>query len=74
MKDELADLRKIDLPFDVDEVEPQCHECVRGGAGHSRRGLQPLSARQPVPDRPDRRRGRLQPWAWRSDADQPGQH
>jgi len=29
MKDELADLREMDLPFDVDEVIPQCHECVR---------------------------------------------
>jgi len=29
MKDELADLRGMELPFDVDEVIPQCHECVR---------------------------------------------
>jgi len=27
--DDLKDLRKIDLPFDLDEVLPQCHECVR---------------------------------------------
>jgi len=29
MTDELKDLRKLDLPFDVDKVIPQCHECVR---------------------------------------------
>jgi hypothetical protein len=29
MIDELADLRKLELPFDVDEVDPQCHECIR---------------------------------------------
>jgi len=29
MTDELADLRGLDLPFDLDEVIPQCHECVR---------------------------------------------
>jgi len=29
MKDELADLRDLNLPFDVDKVIPQCHECVR---------------------------------------------
>lgn len=28
-KDPLSDLRKLDLPFDVDEVIPECHECVR---------------------------------------------
>lgn len=27
--DTLADLRKIKLPFDVDEVQEQCHKCVR---------------------------------------------
>jgi intein/homing endonuclease len=27
--DNLSDLRKIKLPFDVDEVDPICHECVR---------------------------------------------
>jgi len=29
MVDELSDLRKLELPFNVDEVIPQCHECVR---------------------------------------------
>jgi hypothetical protein len=29
MIDELADLRKLDLPFNVDKVAPQCHECIR---------------------------------------------
>jgi hypothetical protein len=29
MKDELADLRELNLPFNVDEVTSQCHECVR---------------------------------------------
>ena len=29
MKDELSDLRELDLPFNVDEVDPQCHKCVR---------------------------------------------
>lgn len=29
MTDELADLRNIDLPFDIDKVAPKCHECVR---------------------------------------------
>ena len=29
MKDELADLRDLNLPFDLDDVLPQCHECVR---------------------------------------------
>ena len=28
-QDELSDLRELDLPFDVDNVIPQCHECVR---------------------------------------------
>jgi replicative DNA helicase len=27
--DEVADLRDLDLPFDLDQVIPQCHECVR---------------------------------------------
>lgn len=27
--DNLEDLRKLDLPFDVDEVSSQCHQCVR---------------------------------------------
>lgn len=27
--DNLDDLRKLDLPFDVDDVIPQCHQCVR---------------------------------------------
>lgn len=27
--DDLSDLRGIDLPFDLDEVDPQCHACVR---------------------------------------------
>jgi intein/homing endonuclease len=29
MTDDLKDLRAISLPFDVDLVIPQCHECVR---------------------------------------------
>lgn len=29
MVDPLSDLRKLDLPFDVDKVDEQCHECVR---------------------------------------------
>ena len=29
MTDNLDDLRKLDLPFDVDDVIPQCHECIR---------------------------------------------
>ncbi len=29
MIDELSDLRKIDLPFDIDLVTPHCHECIR---------------------------------------------
>ncbi len=29
MKDELADIRKLDLPFKVDDVISQCHGCVR---------------------------------------------
>jgi len=29
MTDDLKDLRAISLPFDVDLVVPQCHECVR---------------------------------------------
>jgi len=27
--DPLADLRKLDLPFDIDNVREQCHKCVR---------------------------------------------
>ena len=27
--DSLADLRKLELPFNVDEVDEQCHHCVR---------------------------------------------
>lgn len=27
--DPLADLKKIDLPFDVEEVDPVCHQCIR---------------------------------------------
>ena len=29
MTDELEDLRRLDLPFDVDKVDSQCHRCVR---------------------------------------------
>jgi hypothetical protein len=29
MKDELSDLRTLELPFDVDLVSPQCHACIR---------------------------------------------
>jgi replicative DNA helicase len=29
MIDELADLRQLDLPFDVDNVDQQCIECIR---------------------------------------------
>lgn len=29
MVDELQDLRKINLPFDVGDVDPQCHTCLR---------------------------------------------
>jgi replicative DNA helicase len=29
MVDLLADLRKIELPFDIDKVDSMCHECVR---------------------------------------------
>ena len=29
MSDELADLRGLKLPFDIDEVVPECHECIR---------------------------------------------
>lgn len=29
MTDNLDDLRRLDLPFDVDMVTPQCHQCVR---------------------------------------------
>jgi len=29
MSDELKDLRALSLPFDVDEVDPICHQCVR---------------------------------------------
>lgn len=29
MTDNLEDLRRLDLPFDVDQVDPQCHRCVR---------------------------------------------
>lgn len=29
MIDEFADLRKIDLPFDINNVDPQCISCVR---------------------------------------------
>lgn len=29
MVDSLSNLRKVDLPFDIDKVDEQCHECVR---------------------------------------------
>lgn len=29
MSDNLDDLRKLDLPFNIDEVSPICHKCIR---------------------------------------------